>query len=111
MYEDTNGQCTTKLDNAITFFEDLTSAQRSTFMTSDDYVISTARTRFNAWLANQGKSISYVNGDYIVNGNELLFDVIRTKSEDRTTFIIIAAIISALTASGLYFVLRKKKGE
>ncbi len=58
MYEDTTNQCNSKTDVAIGYFNNLSTSEKSTFMTSDDYVISTARERFNAWLRNQGKSIS-----------------------------------------------------
>ena len=62
MYEDTNNQCNTKLGTAIGYLSGMSSSERSTFSSSNDYVISTARTRLEAWAASKGKTINYNNG-------------------------------------------------
>ena len=108
MYEDTTGQCISKTSVAVGYFEGLSSAERSTFMTSSDYVISTARERFNAWLQNQGKSVSYSNNDYVVN-NAIALEYIGGSS---TTIIIVIVFSAAgLFSIGGYFYFRRKKGN
>ena len=111
MYEDTNNQCTTKTTTAIGYFEGLSKAERSTFMTSNDYVISSARERFNAWLANQGKSISPSDGDYIVSGRININLLADTVNNTTNTIFIISIAAFSLVALGSYFVIRKKKKQ
>lgn len=109
MYEDTNNQCLTKLDDAIDMFNKLSSSDRESFMTSDEYVIETARERFEAWLVHEEKEISYSAGDYtIVDSRALLFDVIHQDSQLPTYILITIASISMASIIG-YFYLRKKK--
>ena len=110
MYEDTNNQCSTKTNVAIGYFNNLSSAERSTFMTSNDYVIATARERFNAWLANQGKTIVQSNNDYVVNSNHKI--VLNNISSDNisTTFIIVlVSTITLITVGGFILIHRKKE--
>ena len=57
MFEDTIGQCETKLDILTNKLNELSSSEIETFLTSDSYVISTARERYYAWAANQHKDI------------------------------------------------------
>ena len=82
MFEDTNNQCTNKFGFAISLFESMNVTGRLTFMTSNDFVISTARERLEAWTAHLGKQITYSNNDYIVTDaqNYLLFDTVRRPS-------------------------------
>ena len=70
MYQDNNGQCTTRYSVAKGYFNNLSSGDKSTFMTSTDYVISTARTRLQAWAAYHGESISSSNGTYVIGSNK-----------------------------------------
>ena len=109
MYEDTNNQCNTKLDYAILYFGNMSTSGRNTFMTSDDYVIAQARTRLEAWLTNQGKSITHINGDYLVNNaNHIqLLSLIET---DNNALIIVCITISLTTLlSFIYFGSKKFK--
>ena len=62
MFTDTDGQCTTKLNTALGYYKKLTSDEKTIFQSSTDYVISTARTRLNAWARSQGKVIDYSDG-------------------------------------------------
>ena len=50
MYEDTTNQCLSKTSVALDIFNNLTTSERNTFMTSNNYVISTARERLIAWV-------------------------------------------------------------
>ena len=67
MFEDTNNQCTSKFDIAEGYFEGLSDAEKISFMTSNDYVISTARARFTAWATHLGKVITTDgDGKYVI---------------------------------------------
>ena len=109
MYEDTVGQCTTKTDSAISIFNNMTSDERSTFMTSDDFVISTARDRLDKWLINQGKEISISNGDYVVTTK----NSVASYSQENNHIYLIIAISGVISISilGFYFLLKKKKSS
>lgn len=108
MYEDTNNQCTTKFDTAKGYFEGLTSTERSTFMTSSDYVISTARERLLAWAAHEGKTIQSSNGDYIVTtmSNIIVQSIAETSG---SVLIIVVVGLVAISAVGGYFFIKKRK--
>lgn len=108
MYEDTNNQCTSKFTTAKGYFEGLTSEERTTFMTSSDYVICTARERLEAWARHEGKIINYANGDYSIS-NISRIPAILNNSINNTTIIVIVTIGIAVIAIGGYFLLRKKK--
>ena len=110
MYEDTNNQCTSKFTTAKGYFEGLTSAERSTFMTSEDYVISTARDRLQAWAIHEGKAINYTNNDYSISNASGIVSMLNAKTNN-TTIAVIVVIGVALVAIGGYFILRKKKEE
>ena len=110
MYEDTANQCNTKTDIAVGYFNGLSAEEKTTFMTSTSYVISTARERLNAWLRNQGKSIVSSGNDYVVQANKNLLNTIMN-SNNMTT--IIAVILSSfgVASIGGYFVFRRKKED
>ena len=108
MYEDTNNQCTSKFTTAKGYFEGLTSSERSTFMTSDDYVISTARERFEAWARHEGKSINYSNGDYAIS-NASRINILVNSTVNNSTIVVVVVVGIATLAVGGYFLLRKKK--
>lgn len=108
MYEDTDNQCLTKITTSKGYFEGLTSAERNTFMTSSDYVISTARKRLEAWARHQGKTIDYVNGDYSISNTSRIPAVLNS-SINNTTIIVVVIVGIAVIAIGGYFLLRKKK--
>ena len=108
MYTDTTNQCLTKLDDAIDMFEAMSSANRGVFMNSSDYVISTARERFEAWLANQGKSINYVNGDYEISSSFHFNAVARNDSNLLISIVIITSVICATSLLGFMIIRRKR---
>ena len=108
MYEDTVGQCTTKFNVASGYFNSMSTSQRATFMTSDDYVISTARERFEAWARSLGKTISYTNGDYVIQ-NARPMQIIGNATDNSTLLIVVVSVIMGGIAIGGYFFIRKKK--
>ena len=107
MYEDTTNQCNSKFEIAKMHFENLTSSGRSTFMTSSDYVIATARERLEAWARNQGQSITQVNGDYVISSNKS----IRLFNGDNTYIIALAISMIGLVGFSGYFFFRFRKRE
>ena len=108
MYSDDEGQCTTKLDIAIEYFEALSKADRAAFMTSSSYVIATARERFEAWALNQGKSIVYSSGDYSISGMAM-FDIISYSKQDNIIVVLVAATSSVSLVAFFLFITKKKK--
>ena len=106
MFEDTNNQCETKLDYAIKYFYNMSTSERSTFMSSNDYVIKTARERLNAWLVNQGKQIEEDNGDYIISPLRFT-NPIHSENSGALIAIILSTSISLIAVSA--FLIKRKK--
>ena len=107
MYEDTANQCTTKLNTAITYLGDMSSSERTTFQTSNDYVISTARERLEAWARNQGKTINYSTGALSSSIN--VFGVGIKENSEAVTIVIIIAITSICSFAGFLYLRKRKK--
>ena len=105
MYEDTNNQCTTKLGTAITYLGKLSSSDRTTFSGSSDYVISTARTRLNAWAASQGKTIDY---EHATMSNRSGISLLNANNNSSAITLIIIISLVGTTSIGIFFYLRKK---
>lgn len=105
MYEDTNNQCVTKLDIAMGYLNILSSSQRQEFATSDDYVISTARERLEAWAANRGKTINY-NSATLVNASNSYGSA---DNAGNTTIIIIAAVAFSMVSISVCLINKKKR--
>ena len=79
-------------------------------MTSDDYVIATARERLEAWATNQGKSIIHINGDYSVSGS-IRTDLLTYSSDNQSTLIVVSIACGiSITLLGA-FILKKKRRE
>lgn len=106
MYEDTPNQCETKTDVAIGYFNSLTDQEE--FMTSEDYVIVTARTRFNAWLAHEGKEIVPNNNGYVIS-NSSIYLLEASKIEDNNMIIIVLIASSTLIAFTTLLIIKKKR--
>ena len=110
MFEDTNNQCATKTTVAISYFNALSADERSTFMTSTDYVISTARERFNAWLAHEGKTIISSNNDYVIQNRSAYIKLIGDSQEtSNTMLIIVVSILVGLSFVGYMFIRKNKE--
>ncbi len=108
MFEDTNKQCETKFPTAKGYFEGLSKAERNTFMTSNDYVIATARERLVAWAAYHGKTITNSGDDgYVINSNKL--SITAQNNAVLLITIISVVIISSLTVT--YLVIKKRKQD
>ena len=109
MYEDTTDQCLNKFGTASGYFNNLSNSEKSTFMTSTDYVISTARARFEAWAANRGKTITYSNGSYsIVNAASRMISL----NNENNTGLVVLLIGIGMTLSTVFvafYFLRKRK--
>ena len=109
MYADTNGQCTTKLSTAVSYISKLSSDEKTTLQTSSDYVISTARTRLEAWARSQGKTINYSNGT-LSNANNSSVNFIF--KENNNTIIMVAILATVgMSAIGVCLFIRRKRAE
>ena len=106
MYEDTNDQCTTKFNTAIGYLGDMSSSDRTTFASSSDYVIATARERLEAWARHLGKTIDYSNGT--VSGAKTI-DVINGGLSTPILILIVASAVGAISIGGYFFLRRKEK--
>ena len=110
MYEDTNNQCTTKLSQAITKLNNMSTSEKTTFNTSNDYVILTARTRLEAWARNQGKTLTYSDTDGTFSAStKVVNSLIASNVNNNITPIIIVVSLIAISSVGGYFFLRHKK--
>ncbi len=78
-------------------------------MTSDDYVISTAKDRLDKWLINQGKEISISNGDYVVTTKNSVTSY--TQENNHIYLIIAVSGVISISILGFYFLLKKKKSN
>lgn len=105
MYEDTNNQCVSKLPIALGYYKNLSTSGKSEFQTSDDYVISTARERLNAWADAQGKTINYSSGELSSKSNLFGFNV---ATENGTTIIVVVALISTASLTMLLFIKKRR---
>lgn len=101
MFEDTAGQCKTKTDIAISYYNELSGEEKALFMSSDDYVIAQGRDRFEAWLANQGKSVDPVSNSIIT--------IKDLNTEDSSVVIYIAIFASISSLSLLTCLVIKKR--
>ena len=80
MFEDAENQCVSKYDEAKELFLALPAEMRSTFMTSSDYVIASARERLQAWAAHEGETIIFVNGDYAMSSSGLFVSSMKKRT-------------------------------
>lgn len=110
MYNDTNNQCTTKLSQAITKLNNMSTSEKNTFWSSSDYVIATARTRLQAWAVHEGKTLSYSNGTYVVSSSRTMNNLISNDSNSAFIYvmIILFGVIGA-SAVGAYYIIKRKK--
>ena len=106
MYEDTNNQCTTKLDVAIKKLNSMSSSDRSTFWSSDNYVIKTARERLEAWARHEHKELSFSDGSFNVSG---AYSPLANISNNDTGIIIAISLLAMVTIVGGTILLKKKK--
>ena len=105
MYEDTNNQCVSKLPTALSYYKNLNSSEKTEFQSSTDYVISTARTRLEAWASSQGKSIDYSNGE--LTNNSLALNLLGGDN-NATTLIVIISLMSICSMAVLIYLKKKR---
>ena len=110
MYEDTNNQCTSKFNTAKGYFENLSTSGRATFMTSDEYVISTARERLQAWARHEGQTIALSNGDYVIT-NASRISILNMNESNNTTFVVIMIVSLSFVGVAGFYILKKRKEQ
>ena len=115
MFEDQEGQCEDNFGVAKGYFEGLTSSEQNEFMTSDEYVIATARERLTAWALHHGMSISNQNGAYVFsklnNSNGLLTDSLSINNNDSLIIIFMISTLATSALSAFYLIKRKKDNQ
>ena len=112
MYEDKEGQCTgtdDKLNKAIAKLNSMSNDEKSTFWSSNTYVIGTARERLEAWARHEGKTLTYSENAYVISdSNSISRDIsISGESSSLLIWVIISAIGVSLVTG--YFLIRKKR--
>lgn len=107
MYEDNANQCTSKLDLAISYLNELSSDEKNAFSTSTDYVISTARNRLEAWARHEGKTFSFVDNAFVASGlrNQPSFN----KNNEAIVITILGLASALAVATGIVLLKRKKE--
>ena len=110
MYEDTNDQCQTKFGVAKAHFENLTKGERVEFMTSDNYVLATARDRLEKWATALGKTITVNGGDYVITNSSNSI-IPSASSELDAPIIVITTSIALLALISGWMIIKKKKQQ
>lgn len=107
MYEDNENQCTSKLDLAISYLNELSSDEKNSFSTSTDYVISTARNRLEAWARHEGKTLSFVDNAFVASSlrNQSSFN----KNNEAIVITILGLAAALAVATGIVLLKRKKE--
>jgi len=112
MYGQTTGQCETQLGQAITKLNTMSTTDKNNFWnnTQNDYVLSKAKERLQAWATSQHKTLTYSNGTYAVSGSNFNMMSVHTESGSTTLILVMVGITSSMI--GFAFVgywLKKKK--
>ena len=110
MYEDTADQCKAKFDVAESYFEGMSKSERTTFMTSTNYVIATARERFEAWARHEGKMINQSGDDYVISRN-IIPGIVSSDNNKTIGIIVIISLISISTIGGYFFISHRRKEQ
>lgn len=109
MYEDNENQCLTKLEEALSRLNKASISDISTFFSSNDYKVSNARTRLEAWAAHQGKQIEVNDGKVTLNGVNPL-SAYSFISEGSIPNVLVISI-SLMGLSPLLLLLKRKREE
>lgn len=110
MINDTVNQCKTKLGIAIDKLNSLSVIEKDLFNSSSDYVISTARNRLEAWARSEGKVLTYNEGVYAANANNIDRYINNAASNISLLVHLLVFSIGSVTFSTC-LILRKKKKE
>ena len=109
MINDTEGQCETKLDQAISKLNTMSASEKNTFNTSDDYVIATARTRLNAWAAHEDKTLTLTDDVFTLSAGKI--SLVTSVTEDNHSLTIIMICFVALFSGASAYCFIKKRNE
>ena len=110
MYEDTTNQCLSKTSVALDIFNNLTISERNTFMTSNNYVIATARERLVAWARHENKEIVEDNGDYVISSNNMIDYYQDSESSNNYLIIVVISLLSIMSFAS-YSLIKYRKGK
>ncbi|MDY4935528.1 MAG: endonuclease [Candidatus Enteromonas sp.] len=110
MINDTSNQCKTKLAIAIDKLNSLSVAEKDLFNSSTNYVISTARNRLEAWARSEGKVLTYNEGVYVANVNNIDRYINNVDTNISLLIHLLVFSIGSVTLSTC-LILRKKKKE
>ena len=110
MINDTVNQCKTKLGIAIDKLNSLSVIEKDLFNSSSDYVISTARNRLEAWARSEGKVLTYNEGVYAANANNI--DRFINNADSNISLLVHLLVFSiGSVIFSICLILRKKKKE
>ena len=113
MYADAESQCENKFDFAKDYFEDMYIADKTEFMSSNDYIIATARERFLAWARYHNTQITYLNGEYVFSKLNPLYgfsgENLYADNSDSMIIILVICTVGVGALSILY--LHKKRKQ
>ena len=113
MYADAEGQCENKFDFAKEYFEEMYIADKTEFMSSNDYVIATARNRFLAWARHHHIQVTYLNGDYVFSNLNSFYNYsgenLNVDNNNTVVILLIICTVGAGALSVLYLLKKKKK--
>ena len=109
MYEDSENQCLTKLDLAIDKLNTMSTSEKNIFLSSEDYVIATARERLEAWARHEGQEL-ILNGDFYqtINDNQLSYQFSEGPSSRTIVALTFIGMMSLLTVGGYLYRRRKE---
>ncbi len=110
MINDTANQCKSKLGKAIEKLNSLSNVEKDLFNSSSDYVISTARNRLEAWARSENKVLTYNEGVYAANANNIDRFINNADSNISLLVHLLVFSIGGVTFS-ICLILRKKKKE
>lgn len=109
MFEDTNNQCLTKLNLAIEKLNTMSTVDKNTFLSSTDYVVSTARERLIAWAHHEGKELVLSNGSFVaLNAKQRVVNLQDGPSNITFTNLILLSAVSLLSVV-TYLKFKRKK--
>lgn len=107
MFEDNEGQCESKFVNAKQYFNNLSIQEKDIFMSSSDYVISTARERLLSWAKYHGEIITFVDETYVIKKTSTYF-----LNKDNNNMILISTFVLLLSGLSIgTFVYYKKRNN
>lgn len=108
MINDTANQCKSKLGKAIEKLNSLSNVEKDLFNSSSDYVISTARNRLEAWARSEGKVLTYNEGVYAANANNI--DRFINNADSNISLLVHLLVFSiGSVIFSICLILRKKK--